>query len=144
MRTHARTRAPRARTCTHTQEFCRCSRSVFLLRGTDTQRFTRSRPHICCTGYVCVYVHTYAHSVGIICVEIVVCWHKCIQVSLKCMQVSLQVTQAESKSTLSLSLSLSLCLSVCLCAYAHMCIRVCFVCGYVLCLCSRVCVSICI
>ena len=121
MRTHARTRAPRARTCTHTQEFCRCSRSVFLLRGTDTQRFTRSRPHTCCTGYVCVYVHTYAHSVGIICVEIVVRWHKC-------MQVSLQVTQAESKSTLSLSLSLSVCLSVCLCAYAHMHVHSCVFC----------------
>ena len=60
---HTRTRARAARV--HTQEFCRCSRLAFLLRGTDTQRFTRSRPHTCCTGYVCVYVHMYADSICI-------------------------------------------------------------------------------
>jgi hypothetical protein len=44
----------------------------------------------------------------------------------------------------SVSLSLSVCLSVCVRTHTCMCIRVCFVCVYVLCLCSRVCVSICI
>ena len=52
---HALTRRARTRgCCAHTQEFWRCSRLAFLLRGTDTQRCTQSKLPTCCTGYLCI------------------------------------------------------------------------------------------